>query len=186
MRSHSRMSYSSELPTHAPRTSQEYNQAPVIAEGPSLDIGTPPSDPAQTNAPPTKRTDVLRHVFPGPRTATVTQNSASRVTKPEYRKNSPPLNRYSKRRVAFHRVITSFFHNTPTAVLPRSIHPTTGSSVSSTRSRAGSGSNIGSMLSIDFVSPGAFIFSGPSLRSHPGSFSNSTSRLPSLTENESD
>jgi len=158
----------------------------VTAEAVLPDIGTPPSDPVETNTPPTKRSDVLRHVFPHPRTTSVTQTSAARVTKPEYRKNPPSSNRHSKRRVAIHKVFTSFFHNTSATVLPRPINLPTGSSTSSTRSRAGSGSNFGSMLSIDFISPGAFLFSGPSLRSYSGSFSNSTSRLPSLTGNGSD
>ncbi|KAF2683493.1 hypothetical protein K458DRAFT_478370 [Lentithecium fluviatile CBS 122367] len=180
------MSYSSEPPHHTARTSQEHNHTPVNAEGSIPDSGTPPNDPAETNAPPTKRSDVLRHVFPRPRTIPSTQKTTARVSKPERRKTPPSSSKQSKRRVAFHKVFTSFFHNSPATVTPHPINLPVGSSASSTRSRPGSGSLYGSMPSLEFVSPGAFIFSGPSLRSRSGSYSNSASRLPSLTENGSD
>jgi hypothetical protein len=187
------MAYSSEPPIEAPRTSHEQGDTAVTAGGPSLDSGTllrsdsaAPGHASTTPAISTKRTDVLRHVFPRPRIGPVTRSSDSRITKPEHRKNPPSSDRHSRRRVAFHKVLTSFFSTTSTTALPRPIDLPTESSASSSRSKAGSGSNFGSAPSIDFVSTGAFMFSGPSLRSHSGSFTNSTSRLPSLTENGSD
>jgi hypothetical protein len=181
------MTYFFEPPSHVEWTSQEHIQTPVDIGGSLAGNSTPLNDLAETNSLPFRRTDVLRHVFPRPRTSSTTRRSSTHVAKSQDRKSPPSSSRISKRRVALHRVFTSFFHNTPATVVPRRpVNLPVGSSAPSTRSRAGSGSNNDSMPSIELVSPGTFMFSGPSLRSYSRSFSNSTSRLTILTENGSD
>lgn len=89
-----------------------------------------------------------------------------------------------RRRVVFPKALASFFHASPNPT------PTAtgqdGSNPSSIRSRAHSNSFNGSIPSVEFVSSGAFMFSGPSLNSGSVSHSNSTSRLPSLREGSGD
>ncbi|KAF2266336.1 hypothetical protein CC78DRAFT_155019 [Lojkania enalia] len=135
----------------------------------------------------TKRSEVLRHVLPRPhRGHTIAgRKSSPRVTKLEHTKNTLPSLTQSRPRVAFHRAITSFFHNSPIRETPDAVHQRSSSSRSSLQSRAES--LRGSVPSLDVVSPGTFLFSGPSLRSaQSGSVSNGTSRLPSLTGNGSE
>jgi hypothetical protein len=134
---------------------------------------------------PTKRSEVLRHVFPRPsrKTASQSRTTSFRVTKSDYHRHRVALRLQSRPRVPFHRYITSFFGSSQDRTSPLS-SPQSRSRASSFGSRRGS-SLYGSAPSIDFVSPGAFIFSGPSLQSTP-SFGNSTSRLSSLAETDSD
>ncbi|KAF2474668.1 uncharacterized protein BDR25DRAFT_280115, partial [Lindgomyces ingoldianus] len=141
---------------------------------------------AEPPSPSTKRSEVLRYVFPRPRgAALVHHRSAPRVTKQEHRRSTLSSIKQSKSRVAFQRVITSIFHNNPTRVLPHTARQRTASNASSVRSQPGSVYD--SIPSLDVISPGTFLFSGPSLRSaRSGSLSNSTSRLPSLTETGSE
>ncbi|OAG00431.1 uncharacterized protein CC84DRAFT_1155234 [Paraphaeosphaeria sporulosa] len=151
---------------------------------------TPASSRAEASSSHTKRSDVLRHVFPRShlaRNSFATSGIASRVVKLSH-KNGPPLSpaRRSKPRVAFHRALTSFFNTGHTAITVPIPHDPNNSASSSIRSRTNSNSLHGSMPSLEFVSSGAFIFSGPSLRSRSGSFNNSTPRLPSLREDSED
>ena len=89
-----------------------------------------------------------------------------------------------RRRVTFPKALASFFHTCPnptsTAVGQNDSTP------SSTRSRAHSDSFSGSTPSVEFVSSGAFMFSGPSLNAGSVCHSSSTSRLPSLREGSSE
>ncbi|KAL5458304.1 hypothetical protein PMIN07_006212 [Paraphaeosphaeria minitans] len=170
-----------------PRESQ---REAIDPESSSPEAETPASSHAEASSSHTKRSDVLRHVFPRShlaRNSSVTSGIASRVVKFSHR-NSPPISstRHSKPRVAFHRALTSFFNTGHiSTTVPISHNPNTSTS-SSIRSRANSNSLHGSVPSLEFVSSGAFIFSGPSLRSRSGSFSNSTPRLPSLREDSED
>lgn len=143
-------------------------------------------DNKESNFLSTRRSDILRHVLPRPRIATAAHKSETRVTKHERRRHMHLSTGQSKCRVAFHRAITSFFNNNTARVDSHTADPPTRSRSSSVRSQAGIASVYSSIPSLDFVSPSAFIFSGPSLRSRSGSLSNSTSRLPSVTENGSD
>ncbi|KAF2185099.1 hypothetical protein K469DRAFT_750598 [Zopfia rhizophila CBS 207.26] len=136
----------------------------------------------------TKRSEVLRHVFARPSRgdALVTQKIAPRVTKPEHHKGALSSIRQSKSRVAFHRVFTSIFSNNSVRATPHSAHHQAGSSTSNTPSRPGSIDH-DSIPNLEVVSPGTFLFSGPSLKSTCSStLKNSTSRLPSLTQNGSE
>ncbi|KAF2710476.1 hypothetical protein K504DRAFT_337587, partial [Pleomassaria siparia CBS 279.74] len=155
--------------------------------GPTLGPNSEPNHRSETPASTTtKRSEVLRHVFPRTRGSTVLNHKCTdRVAKPGHRRSTLSTIKHTKSRVAFHKVITSFFNNNN--LIPASNHakiPPAGSGASSTRSR--SGSIYDSIQNLDIISPGAFTFSGPSLRSHSGSFSHSTSRLSSLTENDSE
>ncbi|RYO57438.1 hypothetical protein AA0116_g7943 [Alternaria tenuissima] len=89
----------------------------------------------------------------------------------------------SRPRIAFHRYITSFFGGAHDRNVVADL-PKARSRASSFGSRPGS-SLYGSVPSLDVISPTAFMFSGPSLRS-AGSHSDSLSRLPSLAETNSD
>lgn len=80
-------------------------------------------------------------------------------------------------RVTFHKVIGSFFGNAP-GQGAQNISPQARSRASSFGSRPSS-SIYGSVPSLDFISPGAFLFSGPDLPS-AGSYTNSTPRLHTL------
>ncbi|KAF2441140.1 hypothetical protein P171DRAFT_457021 [Karstenula rhodostoma CBS 690.94] len=151
---------------------------------------TPASSHAEASSTPTKRSDVLRHVFPRShvaRNSSLTSGISSRMEKLSHR-SSPALSlaRHSKPRVAFHKALTSIFNTSPTAITAPIPHNPNSSASSSIRSRANSNSLHGSVPSLEFVSSGAFIFSGPSLRSQSGSFNNSTPRLPSLREDSED
>ncbi|KAF1950732.1 hypothetical protein CC80DRAFT_225770 [Byssothecium circinans] len=181
------MPYSSGPPNHPVPAPEELGHAPIHATNPSSDLRVASNLEARPALP--KRSDVLRHVLPRPRSTSSVHKLSTHHTS-ERRKNPPSSSKISRRRVSFHKAITSFFHNHPASDgVSRPMNPPTGSSASigSTRSGAGTGSQHGSMPSIDLVSPGAFLFSGPSLQSRTSSFkSNSTSRLPSFTENSSD
>jgi hypothetical protein len=135
--------------------------------------------------PPPKRSEVLRHVFPRPsrsRTPYI-RKAAPRVIKPD-RSNAALASRlHSRPRVALHRYFTSLFGGAQDRDVTRA-SPEARSRASSFGSKPGS-STYGSAPSLDVVSPATFMFSGPSLRSI-GSYSNSTSRLPSLAETGSD
>ncbi|KAF2134228.1 DUF221-domain-containing protein [Dothidotthia symphoricarpi CBS 119687] len=132
----------------------------------------------------TKRSEVLRYVFPRPSRNNIPQNRqvAPRVTKLDFSRHTLSSTKQSRPRTAFHRAITSFFGNNPDRNTQVDI-PLARSRTSSFGSKLGS-SAFGSVPSLDFVSTTAFLFSGPSLHS-AGSFSNSTSRLPSLMESRS-
>jgi hypothetical protein len=80
-------------------------------------------------------------------------------------------------RVTFHKVIGSFFGNAPGQGAQK-ISPQARSRASSFGSRPSS-SIYGSVPSLDFISSGAFLFSGPELPS-AGSYTNSTPRLHTL------
>jgi hypothetical protein len=143
------------------------------------------ADAEEPRSHPTKRSEVLRHVFPRPSRKSAPQDRIAppRVTKADYQRQRAALDSRSRPRVPFRRYITSFFGSSHDRTLPLS-SPQNRSRASSFGSRRGS-SLYGSAPSIDFVSPGAFIFSGPSFQSNT-SFGNSTSRLSSLAETDSD
>lgn len=127
------------------------------------------------------RSEVLRHVFPrSTRLPTATsRGNASRISRVDHYRSAFLYGRQLRPRGTFHRVISSFFGGNA----KRGAHnasPQTRSRTSSFGSRPGSSIH-GSVPSLDLVSPGAFLFSGPSLQS-AGSHNNSTSRLSSLTE----
>jgi hypothetical protein len=174
-----RMSCSSEPSAH-PQCLQ------VNEEGHTAEL-TPVSNSSsvQTLIISTKRSEVLRHIFPRPSRGSLlaNQKSTERIPKPGHRRNTLFSTKQSKSRVAFHKVITSFFNNSSS--IPANSNqgkPRADSRASSIRSRPGS--IYDSIQNLDVVSPGAFIFSSPSLRSaYSASMSKSTSRLPSLTEN---
>lgn len=142
-----------------------------------------PSRNNQT-APVKKRSEVLRHVFPrsSRRLMSCNRASAPRVSKADHYRSAFLYRHQLKPRGTFHRVISSFFGNTSGGA--HSVRSLDRSHASSFGSRPES-SIYGSVPSLDLVSPGAFLFSGPSLRS-AGSFQNSSSRLPSLTESVDD
>jgi hypothetical protein len=151
---------------------------------------TSASSHVETSLSHTKRSDLLRHVFPRShitRNSSVTSGITSRMVKRPHR-SSPHVSsaRYSRPRVAFHKALTSFFNTSPTEITAPISNDPNASNSPSIRSRANSNSLYGSMPSLEFVSSSAFIFSGPSLRSRSGSFSNSTPRLPSLREDSDD
>ncbi|ORY16263.1 hypothetical protein BCR34DRAFT_557519 [Clohesyomyces aquaticus] len=134
----------------------------------------------------TKRSEVLRHVFPRPRGPHPAQPTSSpRVTKPHHRRGTLSSIRQSKSRLLCNRVLTSLFHNNPTSIEPSSMRQRIPSNLSSIRSKLGSGHD--SVPNLEVLSPGTFLFSGPSLRStRSWSISNPTSRLPSLAETGSE
>lgn len=135
--------------------------------------------------PATRRSEVLRHVFSHSTHIPVatSRGSRSRASIVDHYRSGSLYRRQFRPRGTFHRVISSFFGGNP----ERGAHspsPQTQSRTSSFVSRPGS-SIYGSVPSVDLVSPGAFLFSGPSLQS-AGSYNNSTSRLLSLTESYDD
>jgi hypothetical protein len=137
---------------------------------------------------PTKRSEVLRHIFPRPSRGPLLadRKSTERTLKLGYRRNIFSLTKQSKPRVAFNKVITSFFNNSsPMPEITSPGRPHAGSRVPSIRTSPGSIHD--SIHNLDVVSPGTFIFSSPSLRStHSGCMSKSNSRLTSLTEDYSE
>jgi hypothetical protein len=139
----------------------------------------------ESQLPITKRSEVLRHVFTRPLRSTAPQSryAISRITKSDYHKHQVALGLQSRPRVALHRYITSFFGSSHGRDAPLD-SPQSRSRASSLGSRPNSSFH-GSIPSLDLVSPGVFIFSGPSLHSR-SSFSNSMSRFPSLAETDSD
>lgn len=126
-----------------------------------------------------KHSEKLRHVFPRASRHSVLYDRAtsSRISKIDAHKGPFPYRRQLKSRGAFHRVISSFFGNVPTRRAQAS-NEQARSRASSSGSLPGS-SVLGSVPSLDLMSPGTFIFSGPSLRP-AGSCSNSTPRHRSL------
>lgn len=180
------MSHGFEPRTHVRSTSQNLVSTPEDPRPDSPEALHESNDTETALPAATKRSEVLRHVFPrsSQRSSGVNTQSATRAPKVEHGRNGLSSFRYPKPRVAFHRVITSFFHNSPTRSTQDPTPSETGSTASSMRPRANSLRD--SIPSIEVVSPGTFLFSGPSLRSaRSGSVSNTTSRLPSLTENGS-
>jgi hypothetical protein len=105
------------------------------------------------------------------------RNTSSRITKPTSRKDRFASGLRRKSRVAFHKYLTLFLTNSDDSI--------TEFTTSSSRSRASSfgtrpnNSLQGSVPSVDFVSPAAFMFSRPSLQS-------STCRLISFPGTSSD
>jgi hypothetical protein len=151
----------------------------------SQPVSPPDNSSNVQSSPPPKRSEVLRNVFPRPSRSRAPhgRKAAPRVTKTDRPSAALTSRLQSRPRVAFHRYITSFFggaqdHDVITG------SPEARSRASSFGSKPGS-SMYGSVPSLDVVSPATFMFSGPSLRS-TGSYSNSTSRLPSLAETGSD
>lgn len=153
-------------------------------------VKSPASNHVATAPPHTKRSDVLRHVFPRSHlihNSSVIPNNTSRMMRLSHKGSQHASQaRHSRPRVAFQRALVSFFNSSPDErITPASNVPMVSTS-SSVHSRANSNSVHGSMPSLEFVSSGHFIFSSPSLKSRSGSHSNSTSRLPSLNEVERD
>jgi hypothetical protein len=170
--------------------SRDSRRKVVDTEGPPPELGITASSHVEASSPHTKRSDVLRHVFPRShltRNSSVTSGITSRMVKLSHR-GSPHASsaRHARPRVSFHKALTSFFNTSPTETTAPITKDRNASKSPNIRSRANSNSLHGSMPSVEFVSSGAFIFSGPSLRSQSGSFSNSTPRLPSLGEDSDD
>ena len=138
---------------------------------------------ADAQTPTTKRSEVLRYVFPRPSRSrgTLSQRSAPRVTKTAHKVGASNGTHYIPR-AAFHRYITSLFSGSHARHLYVR-NPAVRSRSSSSGSRQDS-SAFGSVPSLDMVSPATFIFSGPHIES-AGSLSNSASHLPSLAETDS-
>jgi hypothetical protein len=140
----------------------------------------PPSS-EDHGAPGTRCSEVLRHVFPrSTRLPTAAdRRSTSRISRRDHYRSAFLYRRQLRSRGTFHRVISSFFGGNAERGA-HSASPQSRSRASSFGSRAGS-SVYGSVPSLDLLSPGTFLFSGPSLQS-AGSHNTSRSRLPSLTE----
>jgi hypothetical protein len=135
-----------------------------------------------------RHSDILRHMFPRPssRNAPLNKTPYGPIPESKRRKVLNSLPRQSKPRVAFHKVLSSFFSH-PVGNPEGQKDCSQGSSASSTSTLSKGGSAIHSAPSLEVVSPGTFLFSGPSLRSAlSGSLTNSTSHLPSLTGNGSE
>ncbi|KAF2876547.1 hypothetical protein BDV95DRAFT_229170 [Massariosphaeria phaeospora] len=142
------------------------------------------NDPAEASTSYSKRSDVLRHVFPHTSRVGVptARKTIPRVRKQEHRISTLSSIENSRSRATFRRVISSLFANNPIGATKDS--PEADSSASSVRSRAES--MHGSISSVEVVSPRAFIFSSPSLQSaHSTSPNDSKLHLPSLTGNGS-
>ncbi|KAH7132097.1 hypothetical protein B0J11DRAFT_556914 [Dendryphion nanum] len=136
-----------------------------------------PIDPLASSM---KRVEVLQHVLQRPSRdgSLIHRRPSSRVATPVQRKRPHSSTTYARSRVAFHKVISSIFTNNSTKIPPPLTREGSEFSVLSTR-----GSLQDSLRSLDVVSPGTFLFSGPSLRStYSGSLGNSRSRLQSLSE----
>ncbi|KAF2031781.1 DUF221-domain-containing protein [Setomelanomma holmii] len=170
-------------------TSNESSRAPGLAEATASSPASPAwhisngSPEPQDPSPP--RSDVLRRVLPrsareGPsRVAT----SMSRILKSYSHNVGVHAGVRLKSRAAIHKYITAMFshshddHADPDTSLSRSRTFSFGSKPESLLQV--------SVPSIDFISPAAFVFSGPSLQTLPFPH-RSTSRLPSLTGTETD
>jgi hypothetical protein len=183
-----RMSCSSEPPSHTGTHLQDVHSGIATESKDAETVFTTAQarEPVTSSA---KRSEVLRYVFPRPSSNEVTphRKPVARITKPEHRRTGLLAFRQARSRVAFQRVITSIFNHGSTRDLPILGTSKLSSSTSSIVSRTGS--MHGSLPSVELISPGAFLFSGPSLhsaRSRSGSLSQSTSQLPSLGENESE
>jgi hypothetical protein len=112
------------------------------------------------------------------------RTTPNRVTKSYYHRDRIVSRQRSRPRVAFHKYITSFFgsthHNRSTELKT----PQSRSRASSFGSKPRSSLH-GSVPSVDFVSPAAFMFSGPNLLSM-SSADDSMSHLPSPTSTGSE
>jgi len=112
-----------------------------------------------------------------------------RISKPEHLRSAFSSFRHSRRRVAFPRVLASFFNShseTPTGNTPNPGHHQVESSASSILSPQLS-LRRGSTPNLELISPNGFLFSGPSLRSaYSSSMSNSVSRRASYAETGSE
>lgn len=150
---------------------------------PTAEQPTTSSNTKDTHSSLPKRPEILRHVFPRPsRSRTYTRKAVRRINKAE----SPDhalTSRRPRSRVAFHRYIAALFGGASDRTATIAI-PETRSRASSFGSKPESPRH-GPVPSLDFVTPAAFMFSGPSLHS-AGSYSDSTSRLPSLAESSSE
>ena len=180
------MSCSSEPPTHVSLESEDPCQEGTI-ERHCEDSQAATTDPPERTGFSARRSEVLRYVFPRPSSraapAGASKPSHDQLAEHEHRKMLRSALRQAKPRVALHRVMTSIFNHTPTRNVPKP-------GASPLRSRSSSGGSKGppnSVYSLEVVSPGTFLFSGPSLRSvYSGSLTNSTSHLARLTGNGSD
>lgn len=105
---------------------------------------------------------LIHHILPHSATGTHRSRTTFRITKSEHHKNKVACGGIAKRRVTFHRYIMSNFGNNHDRSAPLSF-PQARSEAASFSSK--SGPPHGSMPSLDLVSPSAFTFSGPSLRS---------------------
>ena len=182
------MSHSTETVVHDSQDSPRYKFTSPIRHQKTMDP-CPRQPYVDRDLPlPSKRTDVFRHVFQRPRHTLTAANSFTPMT--EHRcEDDPVSSNASKRRVAFHDAITSFFHSThskhETSHPAHPAHLRNYSSASSCQSRGGPGSVCGSLPSLDLVSPDTFFFSGPSLGSFSVSLNSSMSHQACLTENSS-
>lgn len=128
----------------------------------------------------TKRSERLRHVFPhsSHRSIHYSRGSGHQDFKTDRHRGASLYRRQLKSRGTFHRVIDSFFRN-QTLWGAHSASPQDRSRASSPDSPLESSAQ-GSVPSLDLISPGFFLFSGPYLQS-AGSRSTSLSKIPSLT-----
>lgn len=164
------------------RTTDEHSSILVSTQEDNTTSVQPTS--SKSSAFSTRRAEVFRHVFPRPSPVHTTLNRkpTTRATKPEHHRVTLSSLRQSRPRVAFHRVLTSFFNYSTTRDNESdAASPQVGSAASSVRSRAGSLPD--SLHNLEVISPGTFLFSSPSLRSIRDSRSNSTSGRPSFIEN---
>ena len=120
-----------------------------------------------------------RHVFPRSSRRAILSNrgNSSRISKSDRYRNTLHHMHQLSPRVTFHKVIGSFFGTAP-GQEAQNTSPQTRSRASSFGSRPSS-SIYGSVPSLDFISSGAFLFSGPDLPS-AGSYTNSTPKLHTL------
>ncbi|KAH6612707.1 hypothetical protein C7974DRAFT_369744 [Boeremia exigua] len=132
--------------------------------------------------PTTRRSEMLHHVFPRSSRPTHSSGIRTRVSKTDYYRGALLYGRQLKSKGTFHRVVNSFFGNTVGQEVKNASPRARDRSIpSSSGSRLGSSSIHGSVPSLDLISPGAFLFSGPSLQS-AGSYGTLTPRHLSLTE----
>jgi hypothetical protein len=117
-------------------------------------------------------------------TESLSHTSPARQDQSNYRRDRTAPRPQSKPRVTFHKYITSFFGN---AHHNRSAESETSRSLSRASSfRSNPRSSLhGSTPSIDFMSPAAFMFSGPALH-RTSSVDDSTSHLPTPTSTGSE
>ncbi|KAF2015871.1 hypothetical protein BU24DRAFT_391174 [Aaosphaeria arxii CBS 175.79] len=126
-----------------------------------------------------RRSDGLRHaLLRHPRLDITSRDQSPPKEKPNRRRTTSSSTTYSKRRVAFNKVINSIFPNNP----PSTPHLGRQDSLEKCTHLAKS-SPSDSLRSLDVVSPGTFLFSGPSLKSAcSDSVRSNRSRLPSWAE----
>jgi hypothetical protein len=112
------------------------------------------------------------------------RTTPNRVTKSYYHRDRVVSRQRSRPRVAFYKYITSFFGSTHHNRSTELDTPQSRSRASSFGSKPRSSFH-GSVQSVDFASPAAFMFSGPNLQSM-SSADDSMSHLPSLTSTGSE